>query len=118
MFNPTAYEDSGLEGIGVLEVIATAPTPEVGPAEPSAVPLTRLFVPLRLTALSGDLAGPIASLRLIQVFGFSQRQSSAVFEVAYRFPFRWRHDRATRQGARDRPSRRRSPAVEHPPPVR
>ena len=77
MFNRAAYENSRLGGIGVLEV--------ANGAEPSD-DQPRLFVPLKRTELRGEIAGPLASLRLTQVYGYSKEQMDKVLEAVYRFP--------------------------------
>jgi Ca-activated chloride channel family protein len=43
-------------------------------------------VPLKRTELFGEVAGPLASLRLVQTFGYERAQSDKVLEAAYRFP--------------------------------
>ena len=77
MFNPRAYENSRPGGIGVLEITNDS---EIEPGQP------RRFVPLRRTELTGEIAGPLAALRLTQVFGYSREQSDKVLEALYRFP--------------------------------
>ena len=77
MFNRAAYENSRPDGIGVLEVANGA---ETGGEQP------RLFVPLKRTELRGEIAGPLASLRLTQVYGYSKEQMDKVLEAVYRFP--------------------------------
>ena len=77
MFNRGAYENSGPDGIGVLEV---RDGEEAGKGEP------RLFVPLKRTELRGEVAGPLASLHLVQVFGYTKEQMDKVLEAVYRFP--------------------------------
>jgi Ca-activated chloride channel family protein len=77
MFNRGAYENSGPDGIGVLEV---RDGEEAGKGEP------RMFVPLKRTELRGEVAGPLASLHLIQVFGYTKEQMDKVLEAVYRFP--------------------------------
>jgi Ca-activated chloride channel family protein len=77
MFNRAAYENSRPGGIGVLEVANGA---EPGGDQP------RLFVPLKRTELSGEIAGPLASLQLTQVYGYSRAQMDKVLEAVYRFP--------------------------------
>jgi Ca-activated chloride channel family protein len=77
MFNPGAYENSRPDGISVLEI--------VNGAEPGDNP-PRRFVPLRRTELRGEIAGPLASLRLTQVYRFSREQCPEVVEAVYRFP--------------------------------
>src|SRR5437899_2281017 len=77
MFNPGAYENSGPDGIGVLEIGNGAENPEGQP---------RQFVPLKRTELRGEVTGPLASLRLTQVYGYSREQCDRVVEAIYRFP--------------------------------
>jgi Ca-activated chloride channel family protein len=77
MFNPAAYENSRPDGIGALEVV-NGDAPE--PGQP------RRFVPLKRTELKGEVAGPLASLRLIQTYGYSREQCDKVLETVYRFP--------------------------------
>jgi Ca-activated chloride channel homolog len=76
MFNPAAYENSRPDGIAVLEIIPDEP----GTEEP------RLFVPLKRTELGGEVIGPLAHLRLTQVYGYSREQCDRVLEAVYRFP--------------------------------
>lgn len=75
MFSRSAYENSRPGGFAVLEV-----TEDRGKQEAAR------FVPLRRTHLSGAVAGPLASLRLTQTFGYSRRQCDRVLEAVYRFP--------------------------------
>src|SRR5438067_13257214 len=77
MFNRTAYENSRPDGFGVLEIAAEGP----GKMEPS-----HRFVPLKRTELNGEIAGPLASLRLTQRFGYSREQCDRTLEALYRFP--------------------------------
>src|SRR5205085_2583490 len=61
MFNPAAYENSRADGHPVLEVVD----------EPSGDESAfRRFVPLRRTELAGEVTGPLAALKLVQVFGY------------------------------------------------
>ena len=76
MFNPRAFENSRPDGIGVLEVVNES-GPEAG---------ERLFVPLKHTELHGEVVGPLAALRLVQVFGYTRKQCGQVLEAVYRFP--------------------------------
>jgi Ca-activated chloride channel family protein len=46
----------------------------------------RRFIPLKRTELCGDVAGPLAALRLTQVFGYSAAECTGVLEAVYRFP--------------------------------
>jgi len=77
MFNRAAYENSRPDGFGVLEVGGET---EGGKDQP------RLFVPLKRSELRGEIAGPLASLHLIQVFGYTKEQMDKVLEAVYRFP--------------------------------
>jgi Ca-activated chloride channel family protein len=77
MFNRSAYENSRAGGIGVLEVADGGEPDEKKP---------RLFVPLKRTELKGEITGPLASLRLTQVYGYSKEQMDKVLEAVYRFP--------------------------------
>ena len=77
MFNPRAFENSRPDGIGVLEVVKGAGGEDKG---------ARLFVPLKRTELHGEIAGPLASLRLVQVYGYAASQCRQVLEASYRFP--------------------------------
>jgi Ca-activated chloride channel family protein len=76
MFNRSAYDNSRPDGIGVLEVANGEP----GEKHP------RLFVPLKRTELKGEVAGPLASLHLTQIYGYSKEQMDKVLEAVYRFP--------------------------------
>ena len=102
VFNRTAYENSQGDGIGVLEVVEGAETPEGRP---------RLFVPLRRTELRGEVVGPLASLRLVQVYGYSRKQSEKVIEALYRFPL---PGDAAVVGVRVRPARSGGRDAEEP----
>ena len=75
MFNPKAFENSRPDGISLLEIID-------GRSEEQP----RLFAPLQKTELSGEIAGPLAALRLRQLFRFSSDQCNKVVEAVYRFP--------------------------------
>lgn len=77
MFNPRAYDNSRPDGFSVLEVVP-------GLDSPPEIP--RRFVPLRQTTFTGEIAGPLASLRLQQVFRFSRAECDRVLEALYRFP--------------------------------
>jgi Ca-activated chloride channel family protein len=77
MFNRAAYENSRSDGIGVLEVRDNGEGREEQP---------RLFVPLKRTEWRGQIAGPLASLHLVQVFGYTKEQMDKVLEAVYRFP--------------------------------
>jgi Ca-activated chloride channel family protein len=72
MLNPKAYENSRPDGFGVLEIVDEKEL--------------RLFVPLKRTELSGEVTGPLASLRLTQVYGYSREQCDKTLEAVYRFP--------------------------------
>jgi Ca-activated chloride channel family protein len=77
MFNRAYYENSQPGGIPALEVVEPTPPREGVPPR---------FVPLRLTELRGEVAGPVASLRLIQTFGYSREECHKILEAIYRFP--------------------------------
>jgi len=72
MFNPQIYENSRADGIGVLEVVGDEAPPR--------------FVPLKQTVLTGALVGPLADLRLRQVFGYTRTMCDKVLAAVYRFP--------------------------------
>lgn len=76
MLNSRTFFNSRPDGFGVLEITNT-------PARRKA---HRHFVPLRLTHLTGDISGPLASLRLIQTFALDADETGRVIEAAYRFP--------------------------------
>ncbi len=73
MFNRAAFENSRPDGFSVLEVVPEAEGP-------------RRFVPLKRTELAGEVAGPLASLRLTQTYGYSREQCDRALEAVYRFP--------------------------------
>src|SRR4051794_32337013 len=77
MFNRQRYENSAPNGVALLEIV-----PDEGNTPQSA----RQFVPLKRTELSGDVAGPLAALRVTHVYGYSRAQCSRVLEAIYRFP--------------------------------
>jgi len=72
MFNARVFENSRPDGIGALEAIGAG-----GEA---------LFVPLKRSELRGEVVGPLASLHLTQVFGYTRAQCDSVLEAVYRFP--------------------------------
>ena len=74
MFNAVLFDNARTDGFPVMEVADT------GPDAP------RQFVPLRRTELAGDVAGPLADLRLIQIFGYTAEQCGKTLEALYRFP--------------------------------
>ena len=71
MFNPRSFHNSRPDGFGVLEVAG-------GP--------DHRFAPLRRTALTGELTGPLAALTLTQTFSLPPATGDAPVEVLYRFP--------------------------------
>lgn len=77
MLNSSSYFNSRPDGVAVLEV-----------ADPEKLGVrdARLFVPLKRTELGGQIDGPLASLRLTQVYGYNSEQCDKVLEAAYRFP--------------------------------
>jgi Ca-activated chloride channel homolog len=77
MFNSKAFSNSRPDGISALEI-----TGETG----LRADRPRLFVPLKRTELSGEVTGPLASLRLTQIFSYSTEQCERTLEAVYRFP--------------------------------
>lgn len=77
MFRPGAYENSTPDGFGVLEIAGGSAAPEGSP---------RRFVPLKRTELTGAVVGPLASLRMTQVYRHSAEDCPQVVEAVYRFP--------------------------------
>src|SRR5262245_45954571 len=77
MFNPKTFANSRPDGIGVLEITGED---DNQPNRPS------LFVPLKRTELCGEVIGPLASLRLMQIYGYSKEQCERTLEAVYRFP--------------------------------
>jgi Ca-activated chloride channel family protein len=75
MFNSQIFDNSRPDGISVLEVIAE-----------SSAQGGRLFVPLQRTDLAGEITGPLATLRLAQVFAYTHAQCDHTLEAVYRFP--------------------------------
>jgi Ca-activated chloride channel homolog len=96
VFNSKAFWNSRPDGIPVLEIVdqqgpsegpsssprgdSVAPAPDLGKEGP------RLFVPLKRTELRGDVTGPLAALRLTQMYGYTRLQCNRVLEAVYRFP--------------------------------
>jgi len=74
MFNPKHFENSASGGFAPLEVVVEETVEG------------RLFVPLKRTDLSGEIVGPLASLKLTQVYGYTREQCDKVLEAVYRFP--------------------------------
>jgi Ca-activated chloride channel family protein len=77
MFSASAYENSQLDGVSILEIVTD---------EDPGVTQPRQFVPLKRTELRGEIVGPLAHLLLTQVYGYSREQSGKVLEALYRFP--------------------------------
>jgi Ca-activated chloride channel family protein len=77
MLNPKIFANSRPDGIAALEIIDESGNQPEQPA---------LFVPLRRTELSGEITGPLASLRLTQIYGYSKEQCDRTLEAVYRFP--------------------------------
>ncbi|HEY7180987.1 MAG TPA: VIT and VWA domain-containing protein, partial [Blastocatellia bacterium] len=77
MFNPKTFANSRPDGIAALEIVGEDDRP---PGQP------RMFVPLKRTELSGEVIGPLASLRLTQIYGYSKEQLDKTLEAVYRFP--------------------------------
>jgi Ca-activated chloride channel family protein len=74
MFGRGIYENSRAGGLALLEIAR-----EEGEEQP-------LFVPLKRSELHGEVTGPLAALRLVQVYGYSREQCARVLEAVYRFP--------------------------------
>jgi len=77
MFSAQAFENARPGGIPVLEVIDGDVRRRDG---------QRRFVPLQRTELQGEVIGPLAALRLVQVFAFTRDQETRTVEAVYRFP--------------------------------
>jgi Ca-activated chloride channel family protein len=75
MFNSQMFENSRPDGVGVLEVV------EEGGAQNQ-----RRFVPLKRTHLAGEVAGPLATLRLTQTYAYTRAECDRTLEAVYRFP--------------------------------
>ena len=83
MFNPAAYENSRPDGLSVMEIVEELPPPQDQP---------RRFVPLKRTELTGEIAGPLASLRLVQTFGTwygFDLEASGAYTIKERFFEEW-----------------------------
>ncbi len=76
MFNPSSYENARLGGIPAMEIVS----PDGQADQPV------LFVPLRRSDLTGTVVGPLADLRLSQIFRFERSALDKTIEVIYRFP--------------------------------
>ncbi len=76
IFNKATFENTRAAGIGVLEIVD----------EKKAKNNELIFAPLRRTELTGDIAGPLASLCLAQTYRYSKEQCDKVLEARYRFP--------------------------------
>lgn len=83
MLNKVAFENSQNYGIGVLEIVEWPQ--DKASKEKNAEPKL-IFALLKKTGLSGDITGPMASLRLTQTYRFSKEQCDKVLEARYRFP--------------------------------
>jgi len=73
MLNRSAYWNTLPDGVAVLEIARAA-----GEA--------RLFVPLRETTFAGEVAGPLAALRVTHTFGYARADFDRPIEALYRFP--------------------------------
>lgn len=80
MFNPRTFENARPDGFPILEIMPRPDRPDGAATE------LRQFVPLQRTELTGEIAGPVASLHLTQRFRFSAAQQPKPIEAAYRFP--------------------------------
>ncbi len=83
MLNKVAFENSQNYGIGVLEIVEW---PQGKTSKDQNVEPKLIFALLKKTELSGDITGPMASLRLTQTYRFSKEQCDKVLEARYRFP--------------------------------
>src|SRR5262245_35232655 len=77
MFNQKTFANSRPNGIGALEITSETVNQPNRPG---------LFVPLKRTELSGEVTGPLATLRLKQIYGYSKEQCDRTLEAVYRFP--------------------------------
>lgn len=82
MLNPGLFENSRGGGFGVLEIIRGL----FGAEDTLPPPSVRHFAPLKRSELRGGVFGPLASLRLTQVFGYTKAQCPKTLEAVYRFP--------------------------------
>ena len=76
MFDRRRFDNSRADGYPVLEVV-DAEGPQLR---------SRRFIPLRRTELTGRISGPLADIRLTQVFAFSRDECDRILEALYRFP--------------------------------
>jgi Ca-activated chloride channel family protein len=72
MLNRAAFWNTLPDGVAVLEI------PREGEE--------RSFVPLRETTLAGEVAGPLAALRVTHTFGYTRADFDRPIEALYRFP--------------------------------
>jgi Ca-activated chloride channel family protein len=75
VFDPGMFDNARRNHAAWLQVL---PDPRQGIPEG--------FVPLRQTTLTGSVAGPLARLRLVQVFSYTRAECDRVVEAIYRFP--------------------------------
>jgi Ca-activated chloride channel family protein len=78
MLSNKIFHNTRPDGFPVLEIVSEGTETETE--------TPRRFVPLKHTALSGEVTGPLADLCLTQTFGFSETVFSHPIEAAYRFP--------------------------------
>ena len=76
MLNRQIYENTRPGSMAVLEISAREDEHGGG----------RQFVPLKRTVLRGEIAGPVAALRLVQTYAYSRAQCGQTLEALYRFP--------------------------------
>jgi Ca-activated chloride channel homolog len=77
MLNPRLFENTRGDGVAVLEVVARdGENPEQA----------TMFVPLKRTELRGEIAGPLAALRVTHTYRYTAAECDKVIEAAYRFP--------------------------------
>ena len=76
MFNAGFSENAIPEGFGTLEI--------VNGQDRGGAP--RRFVALKRTELRGEITGPLATLQLTQIYGYSREECHQPLEAIYRFP--------------------------------
>jgi Ca-activated chloride channel homolog len=82
MFNPHIYQNSTTSGAAYMEVIQ-----HPGEHESSSTrDVEPVFMPLKLTHLTGTVSGPVARLQVQHQFGHPDDLNAPVLEAVYRFP--------------------------------
>lgn len=80
-FDQTIYQNTSPSGTPVMQVLVPAPT-DPGVVDPELLD----FVPLRQTALRGNIVGPVADMRVTHVYRFDKSVCARTIEALYRFP--------------------------------